>query len=44
MSDRLALANAIEAAGIKRGKTQRMGSVIFDAILAALRYWPPGHG
>ena len=44
MSDRLALANAIEDAGIERGKAQRMASVIFDAILAALRYWPPDHG
>ena len=32
MSDRLALANAIEDAGIERGKAERMASVIFDAI------------
>jgi hypothetical protein len=32
MSDRLALANAIEDAGIERGKAQRLASVIFDAI------------
>ena len=32
MSDRLALANAIEDAGIERGKAQRVASVIFDAI------------
>jgi hypothetical protein len=82
MSDRLALANAIEDAGIERAKAERVASVIFDAIrenvatkadiaavradlalvehrlmtrlgalgvvlaggvVAALRYWPPGH-
>jgi hypothetical protein len=32
MSDRLALANAIEDAGIERDKAQRVASVIFDAI------------
>ena len=32
MSDRLALANAIEAAGIERSKAERVASVIFDAI------------
>jgi hypothetical protein len=32
MSDRLALANAIEDAGIERGKAERVASVIFDAI------------
>ncbi len=32
MSDRLALANAIEDAGIERGKAERIASVIFDAI------------
>ena len=32
MSDRLALANAIEDAGIMRDKAQRLASVIFDAI------------
>jgi hypothetical protein len=32
MSDRLALANAIEDAGIPRDKVQRVASVIFDAI------------
>ena len=32
MSDRLALANAIEDAGIERSKAQRLASVIFDAI------------
>jgi hypothetical protein len=32
MSDRLALANAIEDAGIERAKAERMASVIFDAI------------
>jgi hypothetical protein len=32
MSDRLALSNAIEDAGIERGKAQRLASVIFDAI------------
>jgi hypothetical protein len=32
MSDRLALANAIEDAGIERGRAQRVASVIFDAI------------
>jgi hypothetical protein len=40
MSDRLALANAIEDAGIARDKAQRVASVIF----AAMHYWPPGHG
>ena len=34
MSDRLALANAIEDAGIERSKAQRVASVIFDAIHA----------
>ncbi len=32
MSDRLALANAIEDAGIDRAKAERVASVIFDAI------------
>jgi hypothetical protein len=32
VSDRLALANAIEDAGIERHKAQRLASVIFDAI------------
>jgi hypothetical protein len=32
MSDRLALANAIEDAGIPREKAERVASVIFDAI------------
>jgi hypothetical protein len=32
MSDRLALANAIEDAGIERHKAERVASVIFDAI------------
>ena len=32
MSDRLALSNAIEDAGIERDKAQRLASVIFDAI------------
>ena len=32
MSDRLALANAIEDAGIERSKAERVASVIFDAI------------
>ena len=32
MSDRLALANAIEDAGIPRNKAERVASVIFDAI------------
>jgi hypothetical protein len=32
MSDRLALANAIEDAGIQRSKAERVASVIFDAI------------
>jgi hypothetical protein len=32
VSDRLALANAIEDAGIPRDKAQRVASVIFDAI------------
>ena len=32
MSDRLALANAIEEAGIARAKAERVASVIFDAI------------
>lgn len=32
MSDRLALANAIEDAGIARDRAQRLASVIFDAI------------
>jgi hypothetical protein len=32
VSDRLALANAIEDAGIMRDKAQRLASVIFDAI------------
>jgi len=32
VSDRLALANAIEDAGIERGKAERVASVIFDAI------------
>jgi hypothetical protein len=32
MSDRLALSNAIEDAGIPRDKAQRLASVIFEAI------------
>ena len=32
MSDRLALANAIEDAGIERSKAERLASVIVDAI------------
>lgn len=32
MSDRLALANAIEDAGIERAKAERVASVIFDVI------------
>jgi hypothetical protein len=32
LSDRLALANAIEDAGIERTKAERVASVIFDAI------------
>jgi ethanolamine utilization protein EutP (predicted NTPase) len=32
MSDRLALSNAIEEAGIPRDKAQRLASVIFEAI------------
>ena len=32
MSDRLALANAIEDAGIERAKASRIATVIFDAI------------
>ena len=32
MSDRLALANAIEDSGIERDKAERVASVIFDAI------------
>jgi hypothetical protein len=32
VSDRLALSNAIEDAGIARDKAQRLASVIFDAI------------
>ena len=32
MSDRLALANAIEDAGIERAKAERVALVIFDAI------------
>jgi hypothetical protein len=32
LSDRLALANAIEEAGIERSKAERVASVIFDAI------------
>jgi hypothetical protein len=32
MSDRLALANAIEDAGVERGKAERTATVIFDAI------------
>jgi hypothetical protein len=46
MSDRLALANAIEDAGIKRSKAERVAPVIFDAIhvttllFPALHYWP----
>jgi len=32
MSDRLALANAIEDAGIPRAMAERVASVIFDAI------------
>ena len=45
MSDRLALANAIEDASIEHGKAERVASVIFDATLlfAALYLWPP-HG
>ena len=46
MNNRLALANAIEDASTERGKTERVTSVIFDAInvatllLAALHHWP----
>ncbi len=32
MSDRLALANAIEDAGIERAKAERIATVIFDVI------------
>ena len=32
MSDRLALANAIEDAGVERAKAERIATVIFDAI------------
>ena len=32
MSDRLTLANAIEDAGIERGKAERVASVIIDVI------------
>jgi hypothetical protein len=32
MSDRLALANAIEDAGVERAKAVRIATVIFDAI------------
>jgi hypothetical protein len=32
MSDRLALSNAIEEAGIERGKAERLASVVFDTI------------
>jgi hypothetical protein len=32
MSDRIALANAIEDAGIERSKAQRVASVMLDAI------------
>ena len=32
MSDRLALANTIEDAGVERGRAQRLASAIFDAI------------
>ena len=32
MSDRLALTNAFEDAGMERGKAQRVATVIFDAI------------
>lgn len=32
MSDRLALSNAIEDAGIERAKAERVASVILDAI------------
>jgi hypothetical protein len=50
MSDCLAVANAIEDAGIARDKAQRVASVIFAAVhvatllFAAMHYWPPGHG
>ena len=36
MSDRLALANAIEDTGIPHDKAERVASVIFDAIIAPL--------
>jgi hypothetical protein len=32
MSDRLALANAIEDTGVDRAKAERVASIIFDAI------------
>ena len=32
MSDRLALAHAIEDAGVERAKAERIATVIFDAI------------
>ena len=32
MSDRLALSNAIEDAGIERSKAERLASVIYDTI------------
>jgi hypothetical protein len=32
MSDRLALANAIEEAGIERSKAERIASVIVDLV------------
>jgi hypothetical protein len=47
MSDRLALANAIEDAGIERAKAERVASVIVDLIHDSvatdrrLRYLPP---
>ena len=34
MSDRLALANTIEDAGIERTEAERVASVIFDVIRA----------
>ena len=38
MSDRLALANAIEDAGVERAKAERIATVIFDAIPQQLRH------
>jgi hypothetical protein len=50
MSDRRAMANAIEHVGIPRDKARRVASVIFDAIhvatllFAALHYCSPHAG